>query len=74
MIHSIQRLDDQVFELVVGDDGFLCTGKTTNNEGQDGRFNGAPGGWRVGVPPPGSAAFVNEGEGSYHFGEGLVVF
>ena len=23
---------------------------------------------------PGSAAFVNEGEGGYHFGEALVVF
>ena len=63
-----------MFELVVGDDGLRCTGKTTNDERQDGRFNGAPGGWRVGVPPPGSAAFVTEGEGGYHFGEALVVF
>ena len=42
--------------------------------GQDGRFNGAPGGWRVVVLSPGSAAFVNEGEGGHHFGETLVVF
>ena len=26
------------------------------------------------VLPPGSAAFVEEGEGGYHFGEALVAF
>ena len=74
MIHSIQRLDDKVFELVGGDDGFRCIGKTLNNEGEDGGFNRAPGGCRVGVLSPSSAAFVDEGEGCNHFGETLVVF
>ena len=73
-IHSIQMLNVEVFELVGGDDGFLCIGKTLNTEGEDGGLNRAPGGCRVGVPPPGSAAFVNEGEGCDHFGETLVVF
>ena len=63
-----------MFELVGGHDCFRCTGKTLKNEGEDGGFNRAPGCLRVGVPPPSSAAFVNEGEGGYHFGEALVVF
>ena len=74
LIHSIQMLDDEVFELVGGDDGFRCIRKTLNNEGEDGGFNRAPGSCRVGVPPPSSEAFVNEGEGCDHFGETLVVF
>ena len=63
-----------MFELVGGNDCFRCTCETLKNEGEDGCFNGAPGGWWVGVPPPGSAAFVNEGEDGFHFGEALVVF
>ena len=74
MIHAIQRLDDEVFKLIGGDDGFRCIGKTLNNEGEDGGFNRAPGGCRVGVLSPSSAAFVDEGEGCNHFGETLVVF
>ena len=63
-----------MFELVGGDDCFCCTGETLDDEGEDGGFDGAPGDGRVGISPPGSTAFVNEGEGSYHFGEALVVF
>ena len=74
MIHSIQMLDDEVFELVGGDNSFCCIGERLNNEGENGGFNRAPGGCRVEVLPPSSAAFVNEGEGCYHFGENLVVF
>ena len=71
VIHSVQRLDDEVLELV---GSFPCIGETLNNEGEDGGFNGAPGGCRVGVPSPSSAAFVDEGEGCNHYGETLVVF
>ena len=46
-----------MFELVGGDDSFCCTGKTLDDEG----FDRAPGGGWVGVSPPGSAAYVNEG-------------
>ena len=74
VIHSIQRLDDELFELIGGDDGFRCIGETLNNEGEDRGFNRAPGGCMVGVPPPSSAAFVNEDEACDHFGETLVVF
>ena len=48
VIHSIQRLDDEVFELVGGDDSFRCTGETLNNVGENGGFNRAPGGCRNG--------------------------
>ena len=44
MIQSVQGLNDQVFELVGGDDSFCCTGKTLNDGGEDGGFNGASGG------------------------------
>ena len=44
VIHSIQRLNDEVFELVGGNDCFRCTGKTLNDEREDGGFDGAPGG------------------------------
>ena len=63
-----------MLEFVGGDDCFCCTGETLDDEGEDGGFDGAPGDGRVGISPPGSTAFVNEGEGSYHFGEALVVF
>ena len=63
-----------MFELVSGDDCFCCTGKTLDDEGEDGGFDRAPVDGRVGISSPGPAAFVNEGEGSYHFGEALVVF
>ena len=58
-----------MFELIGGDDSFSCTGETP----EDGGLKGVPGGGRVGVSSPGPAAFVNEGEGSHHFGEALVV-
>ena len=62
-----------MLEFVGGDDSFSCTGKTLEDEGEDGGLDRAPGGGRVEISPPGPAAFVNEGEGSHHLGETLVV-
>ena len=71
VINTIQGLDDEVLEFVGGNDSLRCSGKTLDDE--EG-LNGAPGGCRVGVLSPGSAAFVDECEGCDHFGETLVVF
>ena len=73
MIHSVQRLIDEMLELVSGDYSFSCTGKTLEDEGEDGGLDGAPGGGRVRVSSPGPATFVNEGESRHHFGEALGV-
>ena len=62
-----------MLEFVGGNDSFSCTGEALEDEGEDGGLDGAPGGGRVGVSSPGPAAFVNEGEGSHHFGEALGV-
>ena len=62
-----------MLEFVGGYDCFSCTGQTLEDVGEDGGFDRAPGGGRVGISPPGPAAFVNEGEGSHHLGETLVV-
>ena len=35
VIHSIQRLDDEVFVLVGGDDSFRCICETLNDEEED---------------------------------------
>ena len=74
MINTIQGLDDEVLEFVGGYDGLCCSGETLDDKGEDGGLNGAPGGCRVGVLSPGSAAFVDEFEGCNHFGETLAVF
>ena len=74
VINTIQGLDDKVLDFVGGDDDLHCSGKTLDDKGEDGGLNGAPGGCRVGVLSPGSAAFVDECEGCDHFGETLTVF
>ena len=74
VIDTIPGLDDKVLEFVGGDDGLRCSGKTLDDKGEDGGLDRAPGGCRVGVLSPGSAAFVDECEGCNHFGETLAVF
>ena len=74
VIYTIPGLDDKVLEFVGGDDGLRCSGKTLDDEGEDGGLDRAPGGYRVGVLSPGPAALVDEGEGCDHFEEALVVF
>ena len=74
MVNPIQGLDDKVLELVGGDDSFRCGGETLDDKGEDGCLDGAPGSYRVGVLSPGSATFVNEGEGCDHFGEAQIMF
>ena len=69
VINTIQGLDDEVLEFVGGDDGLRCSGETLDDKIEDGGLNRAPGGCRVGVLSPGSAAFVDECEGCDHLGE-----
>ena len=61
MVNTIQGLDEEVLELVGSNDGLRCSGKTLDDEGEDGSLDGAPGSYRVRVLSPGSAAFMYEG-------------
>ena len=63
MIDAVQRLDYQVLELVSGNEGFSFSGEALDDGGGDGVLDGCPGLGRVGVPSPGSTAFVNEEQG-----------
>ena len=74
MVNTIQGLDDEVLELVGGHDGLCSSGKTLDDEGDDGSLDRAPVSYRVGVLSPGSAAFGYEGVGCDNFGEALIVF
>ena len=73
VVHTSQRLNNQVLELVVGYNDLCRIGNTGEDGGQDGGLDGAPGYRRVGVLSPGSANFMDESEGVDHLGEALAV-
>ena len=62
-----------MLEFVVSNDDLCRLGKTGEDGGQDGGLDGAPGYRWVRVLSPGSASFMDEGEGADHFGEALAV-
>ena len=62
-----------MFHLVVGNNEIQLRGKTLEDRGLDGRFDGTPGSNRIGVISPGSTNFVEEIQSTDNSGEALFV-
>ena len=74
MINPVQRLYDEVFHFVSSDDSLRSGGEALDDGGEDGDFDGVPGGVGVRVLSLGSADLVDERQGCDHLGEALVAF
>ena len=74
VINPVQRLYNKVLQFISSDDGFHGGGEALDDGGEDGDFDGVPGGVGVRVLFPGSANLVDKRQGPDHLGEALVAF
>ena len=63
-----------MLQFISSDDGFRGGGEALDDGGEDGDFDGVPGGIGVRVLSLGSADLVDERQGCDHLGEALVAF